>query len=110
MGRYLPAATVAIEDQNFWPEPGVGPTSVARAAWTDVRAGAAVQGGSTITQQLVKQRLVGSDGSFTRKLREDALAVRVAATYSTSQILEMYLHAISYGNTADGGWAAVRHS
>lgn len=108
MGSYLPAATVAVEDANFWHEPGVDPASIARAAWTDVRAGAAVQGGSTITQQLVKQRLVGTNGSFTRKLREATLALRVAATYSKSQILELYLNAISYGNTAYGAAAAAR--
>src|SRR5262249_3890538 len=54
MGRYLPQATVAIEDANFWKEPGVNPRSMARAAWTDIRARAVVEGGSTITQQLVK--------------------------------------------------------
>ena len=108
MGRYLPAATVAVEDANFWKEPGVDPLSIARAGLTDVRAGAPVQGGSTITQQLVKQRVVGDDASFSRKLREAALAVRVAGTYSKSQILDMYLNSISYGNTAFGAGAAAR--
>src|SRR6266700_1515937 len=53
MGRYLPMATVAIEDANFWNEPGVDPQSVVRAGWTDLRARHIVEGGSTITQQLV---------------------------------------------------------
>jgi membrane peptidoglycan carboxypeptidase len=108
MGSSLPAATVAIEDANFWHEPGVDPLSVGRAAWTDVRAGAPVQGGSTITQQLVKRRLVGDDATFARKLREGVLAVRISATYSKSQILAMYLNAISYGNAAYGAEAAAR--
>lgn len=108
MGRYLPAASVAVEDANFWHEPGVDPMSVGRAAWTDLRAGAPVQGGSTITQQLVKRRLVGSDASFSRKLREGVLAMRISSTYSKSQILAMYLNAISYGNAAYGAQAAAR--
>lgn len=108
MGSYLPAATVAIEDANFWREPGVDPLSVARAAWTDLRAGAPVQGGSTITQQLVKRRLVGDDATFSRKLREAVLAMRVSAAYSKPQILGMYLNAISYGNAAYGAEAAAR--
>jgi len=108
MGRYLPAATVAVEDQNFWREPGVDPLSVGRAAWADFRAGAPVQGGSTITQQLVKRRLVGDDASVARKLREATLAVRISATYTKSQILAMYLNAISYGNAAYGAQAAAR--
>jgi membrane peptidoglycan carboxypeptidase len=108
MGRYLPEATVAVEDANFWNEPGVDPLSIARAAWNDARAGAVVQGGSTITQQLVKRRLVGDDASVSRKLREAALAVRISATYSKPQILAMYLNAISYGNAAYGAAAAGR--
>src|SRR5215472_5297914 len=108
MGRYLPQATVAVEDANFWHEAGVNPRSMARAAWTDVRARAFVEGGSTITQQLVKLRLVGDDHSFTRKLREAALAVRVSSAFSKQQILGMYLNAAFYGNTAYGAEAASR--
>ncbi|HEY7200288.1 MAG TPA: transglycosylase domain-containing protein [Candidatus Dormibacteraeota bacterium] len=108
MGRYLPEATVAVEDAGFWNEPGVDPLSIVRAAWTDVRAGAAIQGGSTITQQLVKQRVVGNDATFSRKLREAVLAMRVSAAYSKRQILAMYLNGISYGNTAYGAGAAAR--
>ena len=108
MGSYLPAATVAVEDANFWHEPGVDPFSVGRAAWTDLRAHAPVQGGSTITQQLVKRRLVGDDATFARKLREAVVATRIAAAYSKAQILAMYLNAISYGNAAYGAQAAAR--
>ena len=106
MGRYLPQATVAVEDANFWNEPGVSPRSMARAAWTDVRAHAVVEGGSTITQQLVKLRLVGDDHSITRKLREAALAMRISSEFSKEQILGMYLNATFYGNTAYGAEAA----
>jgi membrane peptidoglycan carboxypeptidase len=108
MGAGLPAATVAVEDANFWHEPGVDPVSAGRAAWTDLLAHAPVQGGSTITQQLVKRRLVGNDATFARKLREGVTAMRIAAAYSKSQILAMYLNAISYGNAAYGAEAAAR--
>ncbi|HKF76453.1 MAG TPA: transglycosylase domain-containing protein [Candidatus Dormibacteraeota bacterium] len=108
MGQYLPAATVAIEDSNFYREPGVDPFSIARAAVTDLRAGSAVEGGSTITQQLVKRQVLGEDHSFTRKLREAALAMRISADFSKSQILGMYLNDIFYGNTAYGAQAAAR--
>ncbi|HXM54969.1 MAG TPA: transglycosylase domain-containing protein [Candidatus Dormibacteraeota bacterium] len=108
MGRYLPKATVAIEDANFWNEPGIDPPGIGRAAVADVRAHAAVQGGSTITQQLVKLRLVGGGSSFTRKLKEAPLAVRVSTTYPKTRILEAYLNTISYGNTANGAAAAAR--
>jgi membrane peptidoglycan carboxypeptidase len=108
MGRYLPEATVAVEDAGFWTEPGVDPLSIGRAAVADLRAHAAVQGGSTITQQLVKLRLVGDGSSFSRKLREAVLAVRVSSAYTKSQILEMYLNTISYGNTAYGAGTAAR--
>jgi membrane peptidoglycan carboxypeptidase len=109
MGRYLPEATVAIEDANFWNEPGgVDPLSVARAGWTDVKARHVVEGGSTITQQLVKRRLVGDDRSFARKFREASLAMRISADFSKRQILEMYMNAIAYGNAAYGAQAAAR--
>ncbi len=108
MGRYLPQATVAIEDANFWSEPAVNPLTVARAAWTDVRARAVVEGGSTITQQLVKLRLVGNDQSFARKLREAVLAMRISSQLSKNEILGMYLNATFYGNTAYGAEAASR--
>lgn len=106
MGRYLPQATVAVEEANFWNEPAVSPLGIARAAWTDVRAHALVEGGSTITQQLVKLRLVGDDHSITRKLREAALAMRISSEFSKEQILGMYLNATFYGNTAYGAEAA----
>ncbi|HKA08884.1 MAG TPA: transglycosylase domain-containing protein [Candidatus Dormibacteraeota bacterium] len=108
MGRYLPQATVAVEDANFWKEPGVNPRSMARAAWADIRAHAIVEGGSTITQQLVKLRLVGDDHSFTRKLREGTLAMLISSEFSKEQILGMYLNAAFYGNTAYGAEAASR--
>jgi membrane peptidoglycan carboxypeptidase len=108
MGTYLPAATVAVEDARFWNEPGVDALSIARAGWTDARAGTTLEGGSTITQQLVKQRLVGNEPSVARKFRESALALRVSADLPRRRILELYLNDIFYGNTAYGAEAAAQ--
>src|SRR5262245_58136110 len=108
MGRYLPQATVAIEDANFWNEPGVSPLGTARAVWADIRARAVVEGGSTITQQLARERLVGDDHSLARKLREAAGALQISGRFSKRQILGMYLNATFYGGTAYGAEAASR--
>jgi membrane peptidoglycan carboxypeptidase len=109
MGRWLPEATVAIEDESFWREPAVSPSAVARAAYLDWRDRGLRQGGSTITQQLVKLRLAGSARTYDRKLKEAVLAFQVEAAYSKRQILEMYLNAASYGNDAQGSLAAARN-
>jgi membrane peptidoglycan carboxypeptidase len=108
MGKWLPEATVAVEDANFWKEPGVDPVGIVRAAIDDLRAGAPVQGASTITQQLVKMRLTGDQLSIQRKLREAILAVEVQNTYTKRQILEQYLNTIYYGDDAEGALAASR--
>jgi len=106
MGTYLPDAIIAIEDRNFYEEPGVDPMGIARAAIVDWKAGDSVQGASTITQQLVKIRLVGDERSVDRKLREALLSFEVEQRYSKSQILEMYLNSVPFGNSAVGSAAA----
>ncbi|HET7467173.1 MAG TPA: transglycosylase domain-containing protein [Candidatus Dormibacteraeota bacterium] len=106
MGTYLPEATIAIEDRNFYNEPGVDPGGIARAALVDWKSGGTVQGASTITQQLVKLRLVGDEHSIDRKLREALLSFEVEQRYSKDQILEMYLNAAFFGNSAAGSAAA----
>ena len=110
MGKLLPEASVAIEDAGFYSEPGVDVQGIARAAYVDWRAHKTVQGASTITQQLVKLRLLhDTSPTFTRKLREAVLAVEVGQTYSKQQILEMYLNAVFYGNDSYGSMAAARN-
>jgi len=106
MGTYLPEAVIAIEDRNFYDEPGVDPVGVARAAIVDWKAQDKVQGASTITQQLVKIRLVGAEPTIDRKLREALLAFEIEQRFSKSQILEMYLNAVPFGNSAIGSKAA----
>ena len=108
MGRLLPNAMIAIEDRNFYAEPGVDPGGVARAAAVDWRAHGKVEGASTITQQLVKMRLVGAEPTLDRKLREALLAFEVERTYTKPQILEMYLNSAFFGNSAWGGEAAAK--
>ncbi|MGI8564560.1 MAG: transglycosylase domain-containing protein [Candidatus Dormibacter sp.] len=108
MGSLLPSATVAIEDANFYKEQGIDPTGIARAAWIDWRQHGVVQGASTITQQLVKLRLVGNEPSIERKAKEAVLAVQLDHSYSKQQILELYLNTIHYSNNALGAAAAAK--
>ena len=106
MGTYLPEAVISIEDRNFYSEPGVDPQGVVRASMIDWRAHSSVEGASTITQQLVKIRLVGNETTLDRKLREALLAFEIERKYSKSQILEWYLNSVFFGNTAWGSSAA----
>src|SRR6266508_1240304 len=96
-------ATIAAEDKTFWTNPGVDILGIVRAAVSDVTGSATGQGGaSTITQQLVKQRVVGNEVSLQRKIREAILSIEVTRTYSKEQILELYFNQIYYGNQAYG--------
>jgi membrane peptidoglycan carboxypeptidase len=108
MGTMLPDAIISIEDRNFYGEPGVDPIGVARAAIVDWKAHNNVQGASTLTQQLVKIRLVGPEPTIDRKLREALLAFEVEQRYSKAQILEMYLNSVPFGNSAIGSAAAAQ--
>ena len=108
MGTYLPEAAVAIEDHNFYQEPGVDPAGIARATVVDLKARSAVEGASTITQQLVKLRLIGDQPSFQRKLNEAWLAFEVEHRYSKSEILQTYLNDVQFGNSAVGVGAAAQ--
>ena len=90
-------AVLAAEDHRFFEHGGVDARGLLRAAWTNLRAGRVMQGGSTITQQLVKNRLVGSRRTYMRKLNEAWLATLVEWRYSKEQILEAYLNEIYLG-------------
>ena len=106
MGSSLPDAIVAIEDRNFYSEPGIDPAGIARAAVVDIKARDTVEGASTITQQLVKVRLLDSSPTIQRKMTEAMLALSVERRFSKSEILEMYLNSVSFGNSAVGTAAA----
>jgi membrane peptidoglycan carboxypeptidase len=96
------AAVLAIEDQDFYRHAGVDVRSMARALFTNVRSGDVRQGGSTITQQLVKNALLGPDRDFGRKIREAVLSVRLEHQLTKRQILERYLNTVYLGNGAYG--------
>ncbi len=106
MSKWLPAATVSIEDRRFWEHGGVDYLGIARAAWKDITAGKAIQGGSTITQQLVRNLYTGQEKTFNRKLREACLAIKLANKWSKQKILDEYLNTVYYGNHAYGVEAA----
>jgi membrane peptidoglycan carboxypeptidase len=108
MGKWLPLATVAVEDSGFWDEPGIDVFAMGRAAWVDYRSHQAVQGASTITQQLVKLRLTSNAPTIERKIKEAVLALQVEHMYTKRQILQQYLNAVDYSNNAKGTLAASR--
>ncbi len=94
-------ATLAAEDAEFYDHPGFSIKGIGRAVVQDLQT-KSLQGGSTITQQLVKNVLLTPEKTITRKVKEIVLSVEVEATYTKDQILEMYLNQISYGGTAYG--------
>ena len=103
---YLPNAFVAAEDNRFYEHMGIDPVGIARALWVDLRGGSAAEGGSTITQQLVRSAYLGDEKSLRRKIQEAILALEVEHHYSKQQILEFYLNRIYFGNGAYGIQAA----
>lgn len=94
-------ATLAAEDAEFYSHPGFSIKGIFRALIQDIRTGS-VRGGSTITQQLVKNTLLTPEKTISRKLKELVLSIEVEANYTKDQILEMYLNEVSYGGTAYG--------
>jgi membrane peptidoglycan carboxypeptidase len=104
----LRQATVAIEDRNFWNEGAIDAPRLVAAAWTDAVRGEAVQGASTITEQLAKVLYLGTSHTVDRKIREIFIARHLARTAGKSRILEEYLDAINYGHGAYGCEAAAR--
>ncbi len=100
---YVYHATVAIEDKDFYRHNGIAPISgIARAIrdWTIRKQG--VQGGSTITQQLVKTALLTSERTIIRKIKEVIIALQAEQMYSKDKILEMYLNQVPYGGAVYG--------
>jgi 1A family penicillin-binding protein len=98
-------ATIAIEDKDFYKNPGFDINGIARAFIADV-SGKPIQGGSTITQQLIKSTLLTPEISITRKVKEIILAFWAEKIYTKNQILEMYFNQVPYGGTAWGIEAA----
>jgi len=103
--NYLKEATIAIEDKDFYKNPGIDLTAIIRAAILDL-SGKPLQGGSTITQQLIKSTLLTPEKSIKRKIKEVILAFWANNIYTKDQILEMYFNQVPYGGTAWGIEAA----
>jgi membrane peptidoglycan carboxypeptidase len=100
-------AEIAIEDQNFYANPGYDITGIVRAALSNMTNKKVVSGGSTITQQLIKNAIVGNQETIIRKLQEIILAPDISRHYSKNQILQMYLNTTYYGEQAYGAEAAA---
>lgn len=103
---YVMEATVAIEDKNFYRHHGLDFRGLLRAGFNNF-SGGEIQGGSTITQQLVKNALLSKEKTLQRKIKEAVLAIMTEIIYDKEEILEMYLNYISYGGTAVGIEAAA---
>ena len=99
-------ATISIEDKDFYTHSGFSITGILRSVF-ELAIHRRVEGGSTLTQQLVKNALLTSDRSLIRKIKELILAVQVERAYTKDQILEMYLNEIPYGGTSYGIEAAA---
>src|SRR5690606_21534376 len=94
---YLVEALVAVEDREFFQHFGISPKGIARAAYVNIAAGGVVQGGSTLTQQLVKNFYLNSERSLVRKGTEAIMAVLLELHYSKEAILEAYLNEVFLG-------------
>lgn len=95
-------ATIASEDQDFYSHHGIKFSSIARAVLKDLLNRGAAQGGSTITQQFVKNSILTSEKTFTRKIKEVILSLEIEQKFSKDEILRMYLNEIPYGSNAYG--------
>src|SRR5438477_4176918 len=100
-------ATIAIEDKNFYSNPGFDTMAILRALYDDLRTGHIVSGASTITQQLAKQQFLTPDQTYSRKIKELALAYELSQTYNKNQIMELYLNKSFYGSQSYGVEAAA---
>ncbi|MHB1243318.1 MAG: transglycosylase domain-containing protein [Gaiellaceae bacterium] len=105
---WMPKATVAIEDRRFYRHGGVDVEGIARALWKNVSAGEVVEGGSTITQQLVRNLYIGRERTVERKLKEACLALKLDEAWSKERILASYMNQVYYGNLAYGIEAAAQ--
>jgi penicillin-binding protein 1A len=106
--QVLRDAVVAIEDQRFYDHAGLDLRALLRAAYIDATTGEIVEGGSTITQQLVKKVYVGEEETLDRKVREAYLAYQMEQRFTKEQILTKYLNTVYFGNGAYGIMAASR--
>ncbi len=98
----LTEGLIAMEDTRFFEHNGVNPDAILRAIVKDIKAGAFVEGGSTLTQQLIKNKLLTNEKKLIRKIKEAILALKIEHELSKEEILERYFNEISYGNNYFG--------
>jgi penicillin-binding protein 1A len=108
MPPHVPDAFLAAEDASFYEHPGIDLMGIVRAAIKNLMAGDIVQGGSTITQQVIKSLLLTPERSYKRKLKEAILAYRLEKNLDKDEILTIYLNQIYFGHSAYGIEAAAR--
>lgn len=108
--QHLQDAVIAIEDERFYHHFGVDPIAIARALLADIRAMGLVQGGSTLTQQLVKNFFLHNRKTFTRKLSEFFMAIIMEFNYSKEEILESYLNEIYFGQRGAASISGVEEA
>ncbi len=99
----LPKALVAIEDKDFWSHFGLSPKGIARALWVNISAGEVTQGGSTLTQQLVKNFYLDGRRTLWRKVQEAVMSVLLDWHYQKQEILEVYLNEVYLGQSGNRG-------
>ena len=101
-------AVLAVEDKRFYSHPGLDPIATCRALVNDIKAGAYVEGGSTITQQLAKNQYFTQDKKLVRKVAEMFMAFKIESVLDKDKIFELYVNSIFFGNgyycVADASW------
>jgi membrane peptidoglycan carboxypeptidase len=103
-------ALIVTEDEHFYSHHGIDLIGALRATWDDLLAGRALEGGSTLTEQLAKQvYLGGDDHTLNRKLEDMVLALKIETHYRKGQILELYLNVVYFGDGAYGIGEAAQH-
>ena len=106
--EHVQDAVVAIEDRRFWTHIGIDVRAIVRALRHNLDVGDVIEGGSTITQQYVKNAIIGTDRTLDRKIEEAALAIQVERDHSKEEILEYYLNTVYFGAGAHGIEAAAQ--
>ncbi len=106
--QYLIQATLTAEDRNFYNHSGFRFTSMLRALFVNLIKGDKTQGGSTITQQFIKNAILGNEKSYLRKIKELILAYQIEQKFTKDEILKLYLNEIPYGSNAYGAEAAAQ--
>ena len=99
---HLVEGLIAMEDTKFFEHNGVNPDAILRAIVKDIQAGKFVEGGSTLTQQLIKNKILSNEKKLARKIKEAILALKIEHELSKEDIIERYLNEISYGNNYFG--------